>query len=476
MPDLTPITEETTVRDVFSFSDAIHEAMDEEARKTYELLDSLSEEVAKESKKWEDKLPYHINLLDILSPDEPQHSKILSHVLRFKTPAGEYEILKSLIAYIQSRYGIFAGIKVEKPCIDPEYGRIDIYVRESGRYAIIIENKSNAAGDQPNQLARYIKRVEADGYTDEQIYVLYTPQEAWREPADHSWTTPPDDPDCPGVSLKGKFQDRYVNFSFRVGILPWLKESVLPNVRHKDTHLSSALAQYIDHWDGQCGLRNNEKEKHMSMETVVLKRLEISTDTSGITQFGAFVEKVMKKRREFDVVTTCLANLEQKFRNDIFEDTIKDLHDVDVFVNREMTLNIDPSRPWQQIQRPEWIKSALNVHFEYEMSANNLSGNLKMMVDVEWRDSEQFLRLFSDSIFPQIKKEYSQKEIKFRPKNRKQALAFKEYPCDGDSLDEKIKSRKKVVLEAWNEFSFLIPYIDATFQLFANVSQKEQKS
>ncbi len=300
----TPETNNTqTVETAFRFSEDVHSSWDEEIGKTWDLLSSLSDAVLKESIRWKDKLPYHINLLDILCPGETDHSKILRQLLRFKTPEGNYEILKSLIAFIQETTGKFNGIAISKPEISTETGHIDLWIRERGRYALIFENKSNWAGDQPNQLARYIRTVGEHGYSEQQIYVLYLPPDASKQPEDQAWFARDTH-----SSLKEEFEARYVSFSFREGVLPWLKEHVLPHVRNKDAHLSSAVAQYIDHWEGRSGLRASEKGKNMSIENIVKQKLCISSEP---TKFLDELKALKQKSAEFSALMGHLSNIEK---------------------------------------------------------------------------------------------------------------------------------------------------------------------
>jgi hypothetical protein len=213
-------------------------------------------------------LPYRINLIETLGGAyETKNSKIIASLLRYKSPTGRFEILESLINYIASRSDAFRGIVVDNPSFTTEHCHIDIYVREAHKYAVIIENKSNEAGDQNHQLFRYIEIAINEGYTKEQIFVLYLPKVEEKDPEDQSWG-----------SHRETFKGRYVKLSWRNYILPWMKEKVLPNVRKKDIPLSSALEQYIDYWEGQFGLRGVESEVKMEMKDVVIARLKLGAE------------------------------------------------------------------------------------------------------------------------------------------------------------------------------------------------------
>jgi len=304
-----PSTNEDLFGTVLRFSDHVHVALDDENERIFVALSSLSDVVRKESDRWAGKLPYHINLLDIWGPNEPAHSRILLQILRYKTQDGRFEFFESLIDYIQKRDENFSKIEVGTPYMTAEKERIDVCIREHGKYAIIFENKSNWAKDQPSQLVRYIKKMRDHyGYKEDQIYVLYLPPYSSKKPEAQSWIDL-EDPDNPEVDFKPRFEKRYMNFSFYEGIIPWLKQKVLPNIRNKDAYLLSALTQYVDYWDGYFGQRAGEKEKNMSIETIVKEKMGISNDSADPARLIEDFKKVQQKISDFDMVRGCLENL-----------------------------------------------------------------------------------------------------------------------------------------------------------------------
>jgi hypothetical protein len=129
-----------------------------------------------------------------------------------------------------------------------------------------MENKSNGACDQDQQLSRYIETAISERFAIEQIFVLYLPPLAGKDPEGQSW----------GGREKA-FEDRYVKLSWRDDILVWMKEKVLPNVRKKDVPLSSALEQYIDYWEGEFELRGVESEEKMKMKLAVIEGLALGS-------------------------------------------------------------------------------------------------------------------------------------------------------------------------------------------------------
>ena len=211
--------------------------------------------------------------------DENANSRILAKLFQYKSPDGKYEILQSLLDYISNRdenaVPNFGNIEIEndntiittEETLNQNNGRIDILVR-TGNYAIIFENKLFKAGDQKNQLARYIEIVKGvkgpngdSKYKDDNIFVIYLSRDG-DEPAPDSWESPTKPP----YSYSGSFEDRYANISFREDIRCWLKDCVLPNVRKKDTDLESALVQYINYLDRLFMMNNDDLTKWLEKE------------------------------------------------------------------------------------------------------------------------------------------------------------------------------------------------------------------
>lgn len=243
-----------------------------ETEQKYEALFVFSEEFARHLKEERLKLPYHLNLMDELHPNENAHSRILLRLLQFANEQGEFEIYQSLLHYIKQRQPGFGNITIDKPRMTQEEARIDLWVRDEA-YAIIFENKIYNAQDQEAQLARYIeKTVELPGKkyeAEKNIFVVYLSSDGRQEPDGQSWVNDK------GIDYRPIIGNRYINLSFRNDIYPWLKEQVLPNVRCKDVYLKTALVQYVDYLEGRYYLRETEKQLKMKMDAFIEGKLEL---------------------------------------------------------------------------------------------------------------------------------------------------------------------------------------------------------
>lgn len=229
----------------------------------------------------EDRIPYHLNVIDELYINENGHSRILAKLLQYRSESSRYELLESLIGYICEvvHSESFASIKVKKPEITQEKERIDLWVRDMD-YAIIFENKIYNAADQESQLGRYIEKTIGCGYPKDGIFLVYLSQNG-EEPDCQSWG-----------GYKDAFQNRYVNLSFGKHINPWLKEWVLPNIRIKETILRSALEQYIDYLDGLFDLRTQNNTIRMETERLLVERLNLNQIENDFDKVAFLQDKV----------------------------------------------------------------------------------------------------------------------------------------------------------------------------------------
>lgn len=268
------------------------------------------------------KLPYHINLLDIFWAKENIHSRILGELFKQNTDQ-KYEVLESFITYLKTIKQ--THIKIKKPNITVERERIDILIREHD-YALIIENKIHDADDQPNQLARYIDKMKKEGLKDSQIYIIYLTRDGSKIPSVNSWTK------INGVSYQEEFKNRYFALNFRDDILPWLSEFVLPNCRLKDVFLKSTVEQYVDFFEGLFNKRKINKNMNIEIENQI--KMELKLSSNPIDNY----EILTKKREElnklqnsfFTIIENeekkCWDTWSQQIRIDFPNDTLFDEH------------------------------------------------------------------------------------------------------------------------------------------------------
>lgn len=282
--------------------------------KLFSEVNGFCDKIFEKIKEEEKKLPYHINIIDLLRANENAHSRILGRLLEQKN--GEnYEILNSFLSLLAERNSNFSHLKLKSPTISCEKGRIDILVKDED-YILIFENKIHNAIDQKGQIERYVNNVRsryANGCKDSQIYLLYLSADGRKEPTDDSWG------EYKNTDLKNK---RYIQLNFRYDILSWLKEKVLPDVGIEGVYLKSAIEQYIDHLEGFFNLRTIQKPMSEELKKGILKELNIGCKPTG-DNFAKLNEKIdkldkvrnqlfaLKSEMEVDFLEECYEKLEE---------------------------------------------------------------------------------------------------------------------------------------------------------------------
>ena len=119
---------------------------------------------------------------------------------------------------------------------------------------------------------------------------------------------------------------------------------------------------------------------------------------------------------------------------------------------------------WKQAYKPHWLIENLNIHFEWSLSLPAfIEGKMSFGVDVQGKRTPEALAWF-DAQYPLIAEQYQQRGIRYRPKNRNNAIAHKIYPIsmDVDQVAERL-------VESFNEFRFLEPLVD---EVMAKLSTK----
>lgn len=153
----------------------------------------LSEGLRECEEKSPNKPPFGLNYLEYYCSSEPMTSWIIRHLFAY-TYDGHHPFFESFAKTFLIKIG-FNPEWIDVPVIDKnhEYKNIDILVKDK-QYVVIIENKIKGADFQPNQLARYIATMRAEGYSDKQIFVVVLPKhnisndDLWES----VWKLPPD--------------------------------------------------------------------------------------------------------------------------------------------------------------------------------------------------------------------------------------------------------------------------------------------
>ncbi len=198
-----------------------------------------------------------LNLIKLFSPGETMHSYLLAYLLNPRESHGQRSLFLNVFL---KRLGV-ENLNQEKENwrITAETARIDILLRRTDPHSvIIIENKSNLANDQPNQLYRYwyqeiykplsnrnLENKDIFNLSHEHYQLLYLVPEHWKTPSENSLTKPAElEYD---LNLPDKVPMICKQIHLRHDIVEWLRECyvLLPESNYR---IKEFISQYIEYW------------------------------------------------------------------------------------------------------------------------------------------------------------------------------------------------------------------------------------
>lgn len=224
----------------------------EKYRKTIELCSSIMKDI-KAERMSNTKMGKYVNVFSLWNEfsgiSEPIHSRILHFFLSDNPMHGQGKLfLSAFLEYI----GFEKDEGNEEWIITAEEGRVDVLLRRLNPLgAVIIENKSNWAVDQPNQLYRYwyenIHKREEDCCTDyyskhPEYKIVYLVPDETKHINSNSTSRPVDYPeDLPEeLPMKPKVM------TFHTDIPKWLG-GCMKGLPAENTPLRNLIAQYIEY-------------------------------------------------------------------------------------------------------------------------------------------------------------------------------------------------------------------------------------
>ena len=232
-------------------------------------------------------LQYNLNLIDELHANENAHTRILLKLLDYESNQKKV-ILEEFLNLLNEKL-----VNQKIPILDDyritgQFEFIDGYIwSDSKKVAIIIENKINWACDQDEQIQRYIETAKQYGIDEKNIFVVYLTDTGIKKAADYSFT------DYAKKMLDWKDpenQGRYIESNYLNDILPFLYEIFDKLSFSKENILKAAIFQYIDYLEGRFGMRKNEKEYNMAMNSDILKILNLGENLSKKEKFDKIGE------------------------------------------------------------------------------------------------------------------------------------------------------------------------------------------
>lgn len=217
------------------------------------------------------------------SMDENDHTRMLLSLLRYERPSAVKYKMPILYSFVKT-FGI--DVDLTDVCADSvrfsepyktNHGKsfLDGLIVKKGEFAIIIENKICGAGDQSEQIKRYIlSMVKEENVPLENVWVVYLTKDGMLhdgKPTKDSYNE--EDADFSTYDI----EDRLICASYRYDIIPWMKESVLPMVNHSEHLLASGIEVYVNYVETDI-LHNDELSRARAemMKSKVLQKLGVT--------------------------------------------------------------------------------------------------------------------------------------------------------------------------------------------------------
>ncbi len=238
-----------------------------------EKLIKVAKELNKLYKSKKSALPYSINVIRELHPNENANSRILRGLLQYSRN-GQYPILQSFIELLQTLADCPIDVAIQNPELTNEQdNRIDLLIKEKRSYAIIVENKIWGAPDQGKQIERYIDSVIDIGIPKRRIFVIYLTFDGSKRVSDISLT----DKAKKLLGYSNKCNGRFICMNFKDDIMPWLDTHMDLEEIQNEPLLASSITQYIDYLKEIFDERKEDIEIEKELEEQLMDKLKINS-------------------------------------------------------------------------------------------------------------------------------------------------------------------------------------------------------
>jgi len=402
----------------------------------------LLEEFVNIIRKEQANVPYNFNVLDEQCGHivENSHTNILMKILEYKNMyQDKYLFLESFFNYLN------IPIQIESKDVivfdrerfsngKQKTGRIDGFIYQKNKFALIIENKVNHAPTTKKQIETYIKGIQNDKtITDinkkngiDKIWVMYLTEDGIDKPQKSDVDYMINKGICSNESQKDDYAEiqgeRYFAVNYQDDILPWLKEEIQPIVMQREQVLNTGLLQYIDYLEGMFGKRQQDVDLMEKCQDAFNNLTEIK-DLKDINEFASRNKKLKtiykdlekikktddKESRDKYYAACILKNQIEK----INEEPLKKFFDYTRYYFKDKKLLteciIHPSFDFYyiQIRDSSWPRS---IHFEwFPLGIDKITGKKKkdytLCFHVETRKEIwcKFERLFDSTTFEKSK-------------------------------------------------------------------------
>jgi len=219
------------------------------------ILVTEFEKIQKESEHKNNQTSCDFNIFRMFRVGETMHSYILAHFLNPNSDHGQKHLFLNVFLDLLKIKRITDN---ENWIVTAEKGRIDLLLkRNHPPSVVVIENKSNYAVDQENQLYRYwyqeiyssiISRHLPEEYIlnppEDYYQLIYLSPTHWKIPTNNSLTKPQNW----GADLPDEVPIMTKQLLFNEFIVEWLKIS-LAKIPSNNSRIREHIEQYLEYWN-----------------------------------------------------------------------------------------------------------------------------------------------------------------------------------------------------------------------------------
>ena len=341
-------------------------------------------------------LPFHINVIDELHANENAHTRILTHLLKYKED-GKHVILASFLKQLPA-FNV-ESFNIEKSKVYFNRDNIDGLIEKDGEYAVIIENKIHWAVDQDKQIERYVNTEIERGIPSDNIWVIYLTRDGQKKVEGYSLTKKT-------MEILG---DRFLKMDYYHNILPWLKETVLPNCRVREEWLESAIKQYVDHLEGLFDIRDSRKGFRKKVQGKIANSIGCTKEMSKGEVYSMFQDYLHTLGELQNIVGNSMESIIKPVIERLQNTTIEVLDEL--CPDEEIGFYNGIHNDFYQVLFKKWTTK---VHFEwFPLDEKRLLSGTEytLVLHVEQNDiQERFKQVLNDNILMIKAKEYGLKE------------------------------------------------------------------
>lgn len=236
--------------------------------------------------------PFHLNVIEAACHGrfkETGHSLVLADMLK-------HPIIQS--SFLETFLGIHHGYMK----VTAETDRVDVALKGEEIF-VIIENKVNAAGEQENQVYRYVHEigVKKYGYDMSQIFVIYLNPTNRTPPSEYSL--------CDENKENNVFdeigEEHYIVQSYKHDITEWLRKISVDG----EPHISSALDQYIDFLEHKFHTSPSDQIMNKEIKNLILKELQIENKP-----FNEQIEAIDNQRNKVNELLNAIDDIKEELQ------------------------------------------------------------------------------------------------------------------------------------------------------------------